>query len=113
MKKQTLNEEISRMQKLAGIIIENEIEGNDNIQNVYNSSPEIILWNVIEKTYQESGLTGEEFFADFEDEFRNQFEGKPVSKEAYFNFYADRSTGGQDDKYIKANWINLTDNNLA
>jgi hypothetical protein len=113
MKKQTITEEILRMQKLAGIITENEMEDSDKIQNLYNSSPEVLPWNTIEKAYQESGLTGEEFFADFEDEFRNQFEGKPVSKEAYLNFYADRSTGGQDDKYIKYNWVNLTNNNLV
>ena len=112
MEKQILTEEILRMQKLAGIIIENEMR-DDKIQNLYNLSPEVLPWDTIEKAYQESGLTGEEFFANYEDEFRNQFEDKLVSKKAYFNFYADRSTGGQDDKYIKYNWVNLTNNNLV
>jgi len=88
-------------------------EGDENLQNTYDSSPKMIPWDVIEKAYQKSGLTGEEFFADFEDEFRNQFEDKSVSKEAYFNFYADRSVGGQDDKYIMANWVDITGGGLA
>ncbi len=84
----------------------------DELMLAYNRSPKMISWDVIEKEYQESGLTGEEFFADYENEFRNQFEGKPVSKEAYFNFYTDRATGGQDDRYAMENWIDLTNQGL-
>ena len=84
----------------------------DELMLAYNRSPKMVSWDTIEKEYQESGLTGEEFFADYENEFRNQFEGKPVSKEAYFNFYADRATGGQDDRHAMEDWIDLTNQEL-
>jgi hypothetical protein len=105
--------EIKRMQQLAGLIKENEMMGNDELQDAFDAAPKVLPWGAIEKVYQESGLTGEEFFADYEDEFRSQFEGKPVSKEAYLNFYADRATGGQDDKYTMVNWIGFTNDALA
>ena len=85
----------------------------DELMLAYNRSPKMVSWDTIEKEYQESGLTGEEFFADYENEFRNQFEGKPVSKKAYFNFYADRSTDSQDDRYVMEDWIVLTNQELA
>ncbi len=111
MKKQI--NEIRRMQQLAGLIKENEMMGDDELQDAFDAAPKVLPWNAIEKAYQESGLTGEEFFADHEDEFRSQFEGKPVSKEAYFKFYADRATGGQDDRYTMVNWIGFTNDALA
>ena len=105
--------EIKRMQQLAGLIKENEMMDNDELQDEFDAAPKILPWDTIEKAYQESGLTGEEFFADYEDEFRSQFEGKPVGKEAYFKFYSDRATGGQDDRYTMVNWIGFTNDALA
>lgn len=109
--------EIKRMQQLAGLLKENEMMDNnefqDELQDEFDAAPKVLPWDTIEKAYQESGLTGEEFFADYEDEFRSQFEGKPVGKEAYFKFYNDRATGGRDDRYTMVNWIGFTNDTLA
>lgn len=91
----------------------NEAEENE-IEVSFKTSPEMLPWNAIEKAYQNSGLTGEEFFADVEDEFREKFEGKPVSKEAYYKFFTEQPNAeGQGDLYTMVNWINLTNPALA
>jgi hypothetical protein len=110
MKKQLIKE-AQRMMHLAGIITENE---RDEIETAWDTSPNTINWNVIETKYKESGLTGEEFFGGYEEEFRSQFEGKPVDKQAYFDFYMNKpDAGGQDDRYNMVNWIGFTDLDLA
>ena len=91
----------------------NEAEENE-IEVSFKTSPKMLPWNAIEKAYQNSGLTGEEFFADVEDEFREKFEGKPVSKEAYYKFFTEQPNAeGQGDLYTMVNWINLTNPALA
>ena len=124
-KKESVNEQFLHMQKLVGLITEtqykqkmqmlNESEDEeDELTLAYTNSPKMLPWDVIEKAYQESGLSGEEFFSGHEVEFINQFGGKPISKEAYFNFYANMPEfGGQDDKYTMVNWIGFSDPELA
>ena len=90
----------------------NEAEENE-IEVAFQASPKMVPWNTIEKTYMESGLTGEEFFADVEDEFRSEFENKSVSRDAYYKFFTKRFIEGQDNLYTMVNWINLTDPKLA
>ena len=116
MKKQILNEDFKRMQYLAGILGEsllNEEDMYEEIESAFQKTPNTLPWNVIENTYQESGLSGEEFFTDYEDEFKSQFEGKPVSRDEYYKFYTERATGGQDDLFTMINWINFTNPELA
>jgi hypothetical protein len=91
----------------------NEAEENA-IEVAFQASPKMVPWNVIEKTYTESGLTGEEFFADVEDEFRSKFENKPVNRDEYYKFFTEQpNVGGQDDLYTMVNWINFTNPKLA
>jgi hypothetical protein len=91
----------------------NEAEEN-KIEVAFKTSPKMLPWDAIEKAYQKSGLTGEEFFAGVEDEFRGKFEDKPVSKEAYYKFFTEQpNAGGQDDLYTMVNWINFTNPALA
>lgn len=115
-----MDKQFLRIQKLAGLITESEYKQKineneeDELTSVYADSPETLPWDVIEKAYQKSGLSGEEFFANHEDEFRNKFEGKSVSKEAYFDFYANLpEAGGQDDRYTMANWISFSNPKLG
>ena len=110
MKKQIISEEFKRMQKLAGVLNEDE----SPIEKAFNASPDELPWNTIEKTYEESGLTGEEFFAGAENEFREKFENKSVSREEYYNFFTNLpSASGQDDLYSMVNWISFTNPKLA
>jgi len=110
MKKQILSEEFKRMQKLAGILNENE----DPIETAFNASPKSLPWNTIEQAYEESGLSGEEFFAGHEDEFREKFEGKNVTRDEYFDFFMNQPDAmGQDDWYAMVNWISFTNPELA
>ena len=110
MKKQIISEEFKRMQKLAGVLNENE----SPIEKAFNASPDELPWNTIEQAFEESGLSGEEFFAGAENEFREKFEGEPVSKEAYFEFCTNLPTAmGQDDWYAMVNWISFTNPELA
>ena len=110
MKKQILSEEFKRMQKLAGVLNENE----SPIEKAFNASPDELPWNTIEQAFEESGLSGEEFFAGAENEFREKFKGEPVSKEAYLNFFTNLPTAmGQDDWYAMVNWISFTNPELA
>jgi hypothetical protein len=92
----------------------NEAEDSHKITIAFKSSPKMLSWNAIEKTYMKSGLTGEEFFAGAENEFRSKFENKPVSREEYYNFFTNLpSASGQDDLYSMVNWISFTNPKLA
>jgi hypothetical protein len=95
--------------------IDDDDEDEENaIEVAFQSSSKMVPWNVIEKTYTESGLTGEEFFADVEDEFRSKFENKPVNRDEYYKFFIEQpNVGGQDDLYTMVNWINFTNPKLA
>jgi hypothetical protein len=96
---------------------ENEVvkeRSDSKIEVAFKTSPKMLPWDAIEKAYQKSGLTGEEFFAGVEDEFRGKFKDKPVSKEAYYKFFTEQpNAGGQDDLYTMVNWINFTNPALA
>jgi hypothetical protein len=105
---------ITQLRQLIREEIQSVIDEEDEIEVAFQSSPKILPWNIIEKTYTESGLSGEEFFSDVEDEFRLKFENKPVSKDEYYNFFIEQpNVGGQDDLYIMVNWINFTNPELA
>jgi hypothetical protein len=119
--------DLIRMNQLAGIITEgqakkimailNEAEDggeNDKITPSFKSSSKSLPWNNIEQAFKKSGLTGEEFFAGAENEFREKFENKPVSREAYYDFFTNLpSASGQDDRYTMVNWISFTNPKLA
>ena len=110
MKKQILSEEFKRMQKLAGVLNKNE----SPIEKAFNASPDELPWNTIEQAFEESGLTGEEFFAGAENEFREKFENETVSRDAYYDFFTNLpSASGQDDLYTMVNWISFTNPELA
>ena len=92
----------------------NEAEEESEIKKAWNASPDELPWNTIEQTFEESGLSGEEFFAGVEDEFREKFEGKPVSKKEYFEFFINLPTAlGDDNLYTMVNWIDFTNPTLA
>jgi len=92
----------------------NEDEEKSEIKVEFEKSPNKLPFEKIEQAFEESGLTGEEFFAGVEDEFREKFEGKPVSKEEYVNFFTNLPTAlGQDDSYAMVNWISFTNPTLA
>ena len=119
--------DLIRMNQLAGIITEgqakkmmailNEDEDggeNDKITPSFKSSPKSLPWNTIEQAFEESGLSGEEFFAGAENEFRKKFENETVSRDAYFEFFTNLPTAmGQDDWYAMVNWISFTNPELA
>ena len=91
-----------------------EDEEKSEIELAFDASPDELPWNTIEQTFEESGLTGEEFFAGVEDEFREKFEGKPVNKKEYFEFFINLPTAfGDDDLYTMVNWIDFTNPTLA
>jgi hypothetical protein len=118
MTKQLINE-AKRFQELAGIKKLNEIKvqppdtGISDIELAFEQAPNMISWDELENHYMESGLTGGEYFGDFEDEFRVQFEGKPVSKKEYLKFYSDRAMGNQDTPYAMVNWVSMFNPELA
>lgn len=126
MKKQLINE-AKRFQELAGIKKLNENQYLDDrgvssefytdepseIEVAFEQAPNMISWDELENHYMESGLTGGEYFGDFEDEFRAQFEGKPVSKKEYLKFYSDRAMGNQDTPYAMVNWVSMFNPELA
>lgn len=123
MTKQLINE-AKRFQELAGIKKLNEIKvqppdtGISDIELAFEQAPNMISWDELENHYMESGLTGGEYFNNtggdnFEDEFRAQFEGKPVSKKEYLKFYSDRAKGGQDTQYAMVNWIDIFNPQLS
>ena len=92
----------------------NEDEEKSEIKVEFEKSPNELPFETIEQAFEESGLTGEEFFAGIEDEFREKFEGKPVSKQEYFDFFDNLpSDYGNEDSYIMVNWIGFTNPTLA
>ena len=92
----------------------NENEEESEIKKAWNASPDVLPFETIEQAFEESGLSGEEFFAGVEDEFREKFEGKPVSKKEYFEFFINLPTAlGDDDLYTMVNWIDFTNPTLA
>ena len=92
----------------------NENEEESEIKKAWNASPDVLPFETIEQAFEESGLSGEEFFAGVEDEFREKFEGKPVSKKEYFEFFTNLPTAlGDDDLYTMVNWIDFTNPTLA
>jgi hypothetical protein len=111
----SVNEALRKYRRNKKSSINEAEEAEENpIEVAFQSSSKMVPWNVIEKTYTESGLTGEEFFADVEDEFRSKFENKPVSRDEYYEFYTGLPTAyGQDNMYTMVNWINFTNPKLA
>ena len=92
----------------------NEDEEKSEIKVEFEKSPNKLPFEKIEQAFEESGLTGEEFFAGVEDEFREKFEGKPVSKKEYFEFFINLPKAlGDDDLYTMVNWIDFTNPTLA
>ena len=106
---------------LKKFLIENKIttqsrlnENESPIKKAFNASPNKLPWDTIEQAFKESALSGEEFFAGAENKFREKFEGKPVSRKAYFEFFTNLPTAmGQDDWYAMVNWISFTNPELA
>ena len=91
-----------------------EDEEKSEIKLAFDASPDKLPFETIEQAFEESGLSGEEFFAGVEDEFREKFEGKPVSKKEYFEFFINLPTAlGDDDLYTMVNWIDFTNPTLA
>ena len=106
---------------LKQFLVENKIttqsrlnENESPIEKAFNASPNELPWDTIEQAFEESALSGEEFFAGAENEFREKFEGKPVSRKAYLNFFTNLpSSSGQDDLYTMVNWISFKNPELA
>ena len=102
MKKQQLSEEFKRMQKLAGLINENE-KNDFDINIAFNESPN-------EHSYEDMLNV----VKDYEDEkYLNSFistfpEGEPINKEKWIEW--SRSISDYDPEgYTLLNWISLTD----
>jgi hypothetical protein len=122
MAKQILNEEFQRMQKLAGIQLnENEINYNDenfsdsmidgyddddfiDLNLAFEESPEYHSYNEvldIIESYEDK---------DILEDFKSTFlEGEKVYKENYSDFLNDYIADMSEKEYIQANWISITD----
>ena len=105
--KQQLNEQFARMQKLAGIITENQVNEEDNMNDItadFKASPEYHSYEdvlgIIESWGDENALS------DFKSKFP---EGKKISKKDYAEFCYNYIDDMAETVYYKANWISLTD----
>jgi hypothetical protein len=122
MAKQILNEEFQRMQKLAGIQLnENEINYNDenfsdpmidgyndddfiDLNLAFEESPEYHSYNEvldIIESYEDKDIL-EDFKLTF-------LEDEKVYKENYSDFLNDYIADMSEKEYIQANWISITD----
>jgi hypothetical protein len=105
-----MNNEFTRMQKLAGLIAEsfddfdNDDEIDFDLDQAYKESssehPYNDVLNIFE-SYEDD---------DILDEFKSTFpEGKPISKEDYNDFAMSFINDMSESMFIKANWIDITD----
>jgi hypothetical protein len=121
MKKPLLNEEFSRMQKLAGIISEIKAKsGLFSVDDYYDEdTEEVDLEAAFENTptvasYKDV-LDIIEYYEDESmlDDFKSEFpEGEEISKDDYIDFTIDFIDDISEVTYIKANWINIFDDTV-
>jgi hypothetical protein len=111
MAKQILSEEFRKMQKLAGIKLNenDEIDYDDDDDFIdlnlsFQESPEYHSYNEvldIIKSYKDK---------DILEDFKSTFlENEKVYKENYSDFLNDYIADLEGKEYIKANWISITD----
>ena len=112
MTKQILNKEFLRMQKLAGLLNENEygMEGDDedfNLNQIFLESPKIHSYedvlDIIE-SYEDDEIL---------DEFKSSFPpNKPISRDDYSKFSMNLIDDMSEVPYIQANWISISDEDI-
>lgn len=128
MSKQKLNEEFQRMQKLAGIQLNENyddgidyddenfsdafIDGEDDddfidLNLAFEESPEYHSYNEvldIIESYEDKDI--------LEDFKLNFVEGEKVYKKDYSDFLNEYIADMSEKEYIQANWISITDPNI-
>jgi len=93
MKKQTLNEEFKRMQKLAGLIIESQLNEDEQTISVSDA-----------QEYADS-FDDEDILLDFNEIFSGHNE---ITKSEFINFFSDHIDDMSEMKYIQSAWRKLS-----
>ena len=104
---QEMNEQIKRMQQLAGLL--NENKNNDPYEIItteYENTPNEASYNEvlnIIRSWEDNNIIN-----DFQSEF---LKGQPISKQEYYDFVSKYSEGG-DYIYNMGNWIYIFDKTI-
>ena len=109
----TMNKEFLKMQKLAGLITENQfrekVTENEefDVSQAYDKSPATQSYDDMLDVV--SGFEDPDF--DAVESFENSFtEGKEITKDAWEKWYRTNIDGGYDpDNYLEIGWISVTD----
>ena len=97
-----LIKEAKRLQKLAGILKENEEEGD--VEKDFENAPESHSYDEVEEIFK---ITGPEQLIAFQKYFKGK---KQISKKEYVNFVDNILNPEGDDWFFdRGNWINLSD----
>jgi len=108
-----MNKEFLKMQKLAGLITENQfrekVTENEefDVSQAYDKSPATQSYDDMLDVV--SGFEDPDF--DAVESFENSFtEGKEITKDAWEKWYRTNIDGGYDpDNYLEIGWISVTD----
>ena len=103
--KQILSEEFRRMQKLAGIITEEQFDGEYfGLQAAFKASPMSHSYNDVLSIIND--YEDEDILEDFMNEFPKD---QNINKDKYLEFVMDYMDDMSEMEYLKANWVSLTD----
>jgi hypothetical protein len=120
IKKQILNEEFLKMQKLAGLITEseykekiNEVDDEDfddedfDLNQAFKDAPNEALYREVLKVFKE--YNDDSIIEDFKDRFPK---GEPVNKDDYSEFAMTLIDDMSEVAFIQANWISIFDEDI-
>jgi hypothetical protein len=111
-----MNKEFLKMQKLAGLITESQLQKKLNemydddkenyVEKAFNTSPNMHSYEDVLKMTEKFREQG---YDDIADSFISTFpKGKPVSKKDYYK-WAETGETGDEYMYIMANWVSISD----